>query len=198
MIRAIFGAGGAAHDIRATTQEPDMPCFVDEKFWKPNRNNVFPVSEFNPEKYMIMIGVAEPKDKKAIESRLPQGTVYWSYVHPSAQILDESLVGIGLGSMVGPNCVIVCNSTIGKHSYLNLATTIGHDTNLGDCFTSSPGVNISGDCNIGNRVYFGTNSCCRQKVTICDDVMIGMGAVVLNDINQPGIYIGCPARRINK
>jgi serine acetyltransferase len=30
----------------------------------------------------------------------------------------------------------------------------------------------------------------------CNDVTIGMGAVVVKDITEPGIYVGNPARRL--
>ena len=45
-------------------------------------------------------------------------------------------------------------------------STIGHDTQLGDFVTCSPGVNISGNCKIGNRVLIGTNSAIKENITI--------------------------------
>ena len=46
---------------------------------------------------------------------------------------------------------------------------------------------------IGNRVSIGSNATILP-VTICDDVVIGAGAVVTKDIDKPGIYAGNPAR----
>lgn len=48
---------------------------------------------------------------------------------------------------------------------------------------------------IGDRVSIGTNATILP-VSICDDVVVGAGAVVTRDIAQPGIYAGNPARRI--
>ena len=50
---------------------------------------------------------------------------------------------------------------------------------------------------IGNRVSIGSNVT-LLPVIICDDVVIGAGAVVTKDILKPGIYIGNPARLIAK
>jgi len=33
-------------------------------------------------------------------------------------------------------------------------------------------------------------------VTVCDDVVIGAGAVVTKDITEPGTYVGNPAKKI--
>jgi acetyltransferase-like isoleucine patch superfamily enzyme len=46
---------------------------------------------------------------------------------------------------------------------------------------------------IGSRVSLGSNATILP-VRICDDVVIGAGAVVTKDITQPGIYAGNPAR----
>jgi acetyltransferase-like isoleucine patch superfamily enzyme len=48
---------------------------------------------------------------------------------------------------------------------------------------------------IGNRVSIGSNATILP-VTICDDVVIGAGAVVTRDIKVAGIYVGNPARFI--
>jgi acetyltransferase-like isoleucine patch superfamily enzyme len=46
---------------------------------------------------------------------------------------------------------------------------------------------------VGNRVSIGSNAT-LLPVSICDDVVIGAGAVVTKDIVKPGTYAGNPAR----
>ena len=46
---------------------------------------------------------------------------------------------------------------------------------------------------IGNRVSVGSNATILP-VKICDDVVIGAGAVVTGDITVSGSYVGNPAR----
>ncbi|MBC7483353.1 MAG: N-acetyltransferase, partial [Rhizobacter sp.] len=50
---------------------------------------------------------------------------------------------------------------------------------------------------IGNRVSIGSNAT-LLPVSICDDVVIGAGAVVTRDITEPGIYAGNPARLLRR
>jgi acetyltransferase-like isoleucine patch superfamily enzyme len=49
---------------------------------------------------------------------------------------------------------------------------------------------------IGNRVSIGSNAT-LLPVEICDDVVIGAGAVVTRDIAVSGTYAGNPARLLN-
>lgn len=64
---------------------------------------------------------------------------------------------------------------------------------------SRPGEPAGGDrskwksTNLGNKVSIGSNATILP-VTICDQVVIGAGAVVTRDIVKPGIYAGNPAR----
>ena len=46
---------------------------------------------------------------------------------------------------------------------------------------------------IGDRVSIGSNAT-LLPVSVCDDVVIGAGAVVTRDIDRPGVYAGNPAR----
>lgn len=50
---------------------------------------------------------------------------------------------------------------------------------------------------IGNRVSIGSNATI-MPVTICDDVVIGAGAVVTKSITQPGTYAGNPAHLLRR
>ncbi len=48
---------------------------------------------------------------------------------------------------------------------------------------------------LGDRVSIGTNAT-LLPVFICNDVVVGAGAVVTRDITEPGVYAGSPARKI--
>lgn len=50
---------------------------------------------------------------------------------------------------------------------------------------------------IGNRVSIGSNATILP-ISICDDVVIGAGSVVVKDILEPGVYAGNPAKFIRK
>ena len=52
------------------------------------------------------------------------------------------------------------------------------------------------DTNIGRNVSIGSNATILP-VTVTDNVVIGAGSVVTNDILEDGVYAGNPCRRIN-
>lgn len=110
---------------------------------------------------------------------------------------------------VGPFVEIQANVTIGSrtkvqsHSFICSLVSIGEDCFVGhgvmfvnDTFSS--GGPSGGDqskwkkTRIGNRVSIGSNSTILP-VQICDDVVIGAGAVVTKDIILSGVYVGNPA-----
>ena len=59
-----------------------------------------------------------------------------------------------------------------------------------------PGAIVSGNCNIGDVVYLGTNSSVKQKINICEGVVIGSNGCVVKDINKLGTYVGVPVKII--
>jgi acetyltransferase-like isoleucine patch superfamily enzyme len=61
-----------------------------------------------------------------------------------------------------------------------------------------PGAKILGGAKIGNSCRIGSNSTILPNVQICDDVVIGAGAVVTKSITEPGTYIGVPAKKLIK
>jgi len=195
MRRVLIGAGGFADEVKAHIGDFTMKCFVDDKYYTPNDKNILPLSSFDPSEYEVLIAIGDGKARKEIVNRLPKETKYFSYIHPSAEILGND-VEIGEGSIVCAGAIVTTNCIIGKHTHLNLHTTIGHDNRIGDFFTTAPGAKISGNCNIGECVYFGTNASVRQKITICDNVTIGLNAGVVKNINEPGTYVGVPAKKL--
>jgi len=42
----------------------------------------------------------------------------------------------------------------------------------------------------------GNNSSIREKINICDNVTIGLNSGVVKDINEGGVYVGLPVKKI--
>ncbi len=120
---------------------------------------------------------------------------------------------IGDGSFVGPFVEIQKSVNIGKrcriqsHSFICELVTIGDECFIShgamfvnDLFgTGGPAENpeLWRPTRLGNRVSVGTNATILP-LTICDQVVIGAGAVVTKDITVPGIYAGNPARLLRR
>jgi acetyltransferase-like isoleucine patch superfamily enzyme len=117
---------------------------------------------------------------------------------------------IGQDSFVGPFVEIQRDVVIGKRCRIQSHAFICELVSIGDdCFIShgamfindsfSAGAPAKGrrdlwrSTKIGNEVSIGTNATI-MPVTICDQVVIGAGAVVTKDITRPGVYVGNPAR----
>ncbi|NQY67901.1 MAG: transferase, partial [Flavobacteriales bacterium] len=155
---------------------------------------ILPSSKFEPDLYSVIVSISDVVKRKKIVESLPKNTSYATLIHPS--VVMSEWVEIGAGTIITAGCILTCNIKIGEHSQLNLHTTIGHDTTLGDYFTSAPGAKISGGCVIGNQVYIATNASIKHLLNICSNTTIGMGGVVLKDIEEPGVYVGNPIRKL--
>ncbi len=120
---------------------------------------------------------------------------------------------IGEGCFIGPfveiqKGVIVGDRTkVQSHSFICELVEVGKDCFIGHGVmfindTFSTGQPASGDrtlwksTRIGNSVSIGSNATILP-VSICDNVVIGAGAVVTKDISIPGTYAGNPARKLN-
>jgi acetyltransferase-like isoleucine patch superfamily enzyme len=118
---------------------------------------------------------------------------------------------LGDDCFVGPFVEIQKGVTIGartkvqSHAFVCELVTIGDDCFIGhgvmftnDTFSqggpSKGNRSLWKSTTIGNRVSIGSNAT-LLPVKVCDDVVIGAGAVVTRDIDEPGIYAGNPAKK---
>jgi acetyltransferase-like isoleucine patch superfamily enzyme len=117
---------------------------------------------------------------------------------------------IGNDCFIGPFTEVQKSVRIGartrvqSHAFVCELVTIGEDCFIGhgvmfinDTFsTGGPArghKELWRSTTIGNRVSVGSNATILP-VKICDDVVIGAGAVVTKDITVSGSYVGNPAR----
>jgi sugar O-acyltransferase (sialic acid O-acetyltransferase NeuD family) len=191
MKRALVGYGGHAKEVLSQMGEK-LTCFVDDKYVVEGTE---PLSKFDPKEYELMIAVANSRDRYDIIQRLPKETKYFTWVHPTALIMDGN-IEIGEGSFIGAYSILTTNIKIGKHAILNRGNQIGHDCDIGDYFSAMPGAIVSGNVKIYDLVYMGTNSSVREKISIHSLSTIGMNSAVVKSIENPGTYVGCPVKMI--
>jgi sugar O-acyltransferase (sialic acid O-acetyltransferase NeuD family) len=191
MKRALVGYGGHAREVLSQMGEK-LTCFVDDEYVVEGTE---PLSKFDPKEYELMIAVANSRDRYDIIQRLPKETKYFTWVHPTALIMDDN-IEIGEGSFVGAYSILTTNIKIGKHAILNRGNQIGHDCEIGDYFSAMPGAIVSGNVKIYDLVYMGTNSSVREKLSIHSLVTIGMNSAVVNHIDGTGVYGGVPIQKI--
>lgn len=116
-------------------------------------------------------------------------------IHPSVMMRDVS-VCLGKGNIICAGSILTTDIIIGNHNLINLNCTIGHDVTLGDYNVINPISAISGGVKIGDSNLIGTGTKILQNINIKNDITIGAGAIVTKDLDEPGIYIGMPAKRI--
>ena len=191
MKRALIGYGGHAREVMAQ-MGVKLTCFVDDKYVVHGTN---PISEFDPNEYAVMVAVSNSKDRFDITQRLPKETKYFTWVHPTALIMNDN-IEIGDGSFIGAYSILTTNIKIGKHAILNRGNHIGHDCEIGDYFSAMPGAIVSGNVRIYDCVYMGNNSSIREKLSIHSLSTIGMNSSVVKHIEEPGTYVGCPSEKI--
>ncbi len=148
-----------------------------------------------------------------LESKITDDVVFGEHVKI---VQPVNLYGctIGDNTFVGPFVEIQKDVRIGRnckvqsHAFICEMVTIGDDCFIGhgvmfinDVFsTGGPSGGDKtrwGKTNIGNHVSIGSNATILP-VSICDNAVVGAGAVVTKDITEAGTYACNPARLIRR
>lgn len=166
---------------------PVVPFEELEKFYGPDEHKIFVAVT-----YTQLNRVRTKLHKKAKE----KGFSFATFVHPTA-FVDET-------AQIGDNCFIFelnniqYNAKIGNNVIIWSKNHIGHRAVIKDnCFIST-GVTISGYCEVGENCFLGVNSCIADYKKIAKDCIIGAGAVVLKDTEEGKVYVGNPAKPLEK
>lgn len=151
------------------------------------------IEQFNFDKndYAI-ISIADPQIKENVYKRLKNKINFYTFIANTAIIADRQR--IGEGSVICPYSIISPNAEVGKFVTVNCGTKLGHDSITGDFTSMMVDVVVGGGTIIGKKVYFGSQSVIVPRINICDNVKIGTGSIVVNEINKSGVYFGNPAK----
>lgn len=133
--------------------------------------------------------------KEEVYNRLKDKVEIFTFISPLARVSKFSKIGIG--TIITPNCLITTNVTIGECVLVNLGSQVGHDCTIGDFSSLMTNVDIGGFCKIGRHVFFGSNSTLIPEKRVNNNIRIGAGSIVINNLNKPGTYFGNPAKQLS-
>jgi sugar O-acyltransferase (sialic acid O-acetyltransferase NeuD family) len=204
---AILGSGHLGEQIAhyaISDKHYDCVVFFDD-FTEDKLRNGFPIlgktdavlTEFSKgtfDELLIGLGYQHLNKKKELyelfNTRVPFGKI----VHSSSWV--DNSVSIGAGCVIYPCCSIDANVVIQENTVLNIGCTIAHDTNIGKHCFLSPRVALAGFIVIEEQCVLGINCTIIDNINIVSKTQIGGGTVIINRIDNSGLYVGNPSRFI--
>lgn len=198
----IFGGGGHAKIIADTALSikkydkvtifdknlsEDTEKILDECYFEteePSNTHYEGVDSF--------IGIGDGIIRKKIKEKFYKHN-FCNLISNDAVVSKKSLIETGV--FIAPKAIININSHISEQSIINTNAVVEHDCKIGAFSHIGPNSVLCGGVTLKEHVFIGANSCVNPGIQICDNVLIGSGCVVTNNINEPGIYIGIPAKK---
>jgi sugar O-acyltransferase (sialic acid O-acetyltransferase NeuD family) len=104
---------------------------------------------------------------------------------------------VGKGSIIMHGAMVNVGASVGDNCIINSLALVEHDSFIGNHTHISTGALVNGGCIIGTEVFIGSGAVIAQGVQIADGVIIGAGSIVLKNIEEPGVYAGNPAGKID-
>ena len=200
----VYGAGGHAKVVATAafeTNSYEKIYFLDsaKKDFKFSEESA--IFSLNPEddlltssvdaQSIIAIGDNHIRMKIALEFTSDN---FISIQSPNSYLSQFSKISEGV--FISAGAMINADSFIGPHAIINTGSIIEHDCKIGSFSHVGPNAALGGNVELGSNVFIGGGAFVNPNLSICSDVIVGSGSVVINNINEPGIYAGVPANKI--
>lgn len=211
----IYGAAGGGQNLLHAAQTQlqrqglrQYPCFIDDEVGDNTQvlgRQSMPYADFmkgDPAYRKVVVAIANPATrKKLMEKVLSDGGKLWSVVDKSAVI--DPTAQLGKGATLYAHTVIGSGCVVGKGFRAAAGSILCHDCIVADYVTLCANVTCNGYITIEEGVYIGSNAViingsAMKPIRIGKGAVIGMGAVVLGDVEPYTTVVGNPAKPINK
>lgn len=142
----------------------------------------------------FLIAINDPRIRRAVATRLAGlGVTRWAtVVHPDVRL--HRTVRRGRGCSILGGCHLTTNIDLGDHCILNRGCQVSHDCSIGDFCSLNPGACVAGSVSIGDGCEVGSACAIRQGSRIGRGATLGMGSVIVADVADNAVMVGCPGR----
>jgi sugar O-acyltransferase (sialic acid O-acetyltransferase NeuD family) len=207
----IVGAGGLGREALAAARAGgiwDVKGFVDDRADLPGTTiDGVPVlgsldllTDGSVRDHHALVCTGRPGNttsRARIDERLSAaGVPFASVVHPSASLAAGTR--LGPGAVVLAQVVTTTPITIGRHVVIMPQVVFTHDDVIGDYTTFGAGARLAGGVVVGDGAYIGSGALIREYVTVGAGALVGMGAVVTRDVPPGEVWVGNPARPLDR
>lgn len=145
----------------------------------------------------LVLGIGLPPVKRSVVARLSGLGVPWATViHPQAIIGPN--VSIGAGSYVAAGAIITVNVQIGRFATVNMHCQVAHDDVLESFVTLHPDVHLSGNVTVREGAELGAGAVVIPGVDVGAWATLGAGCVAVKSLAGDHVYIGVPARALER
>jgi acetyltransferase EpsM len=145
----------------------------------------------------VVVAVGDNQVRQRLQARLlAEGLSVAVIVHPSAVV--SSRASVGPGSVVLAQSLVGVGVTLGAGVILNHGVSVDHDSTVGDFAHLSPGVHMGGQVNVGSGVHLAVGVSVRNRTSIGDWSVVGVGAAVVRDIPSRVVAFGVPAEVVRE
>lgn len=147
----------------------------------------------------VFIAIGDNKARKKIFDLIAKNHYdkLINIIAPTATILNPELVK-GKGIFIGHQAFIGALVEVGDNVILNTKCIVEHNSSVKPHCNVAPAAVVLGSVCLHDGAYVGASSTIKQLLHINDWATIGAGAVVVKNINDNGIYVGVPAKKIQR
>lgn len=200
----IIGCGGHGRVVADAAQEMgyDRIAFLDDAYQSFGASDPWRV--LGPLEMMAGLRDEWPEAIAASGANAPRlaahrdllrhGYIAASIVHPSAIISRTAYLGPGV--FVAAAAVVNTGARINDAAIINTGARVDHDSVIEAGAHIAPGAILAGNVHVGERSMLGAGSAVRQGVEIAADITVGVGAAVVRNLTEAGVYAGVPATRL--
>jgi sugar O-acyltransferase (sialic acid O-acetyltransferase NeuD family) len=148
----------------------------------------------------VVVAIADPTARCRVAGRCADNGLETMAVRADNVVVAHDAV-IGDGAILAAFSLISIATRIGRFFHANYHACVAHDCVIGDFVTFGPRATCNGNVHIGDRAYIGAGAIIKQGVPgrplrIGADAVVGMGAVVIEDVAAGQTVVGNPARPI--
>ena len=193
----IYGAGGHGKVVFHTfaSSGHSVAAFIDDKASEkfcglPIINSQLLSAS---ESHTIHFAIGDNRIRSELQNKWDKaGIRAETVIHGNAVVYSET--GIGYGCLVAAGSIVGPGAVIGNGTIINHNSVVDHDCSIGDFCHIAPSATLGGGVEIGNQSLVGANATILPTRKIGSRVVIGAGAVVISDVPNDSVVVGCPAQ----
>ena len=105
---------------------------------------------------------------------------------------------VGENTLIYEHAIMQPFARVGSNVIIRSGAHISHHCEVADHAFVAAGVTLGGNVRVGEQAFIDLGAVVRDGLNIAERSFIGAGAVVLKDTDVDGVYVGNPARKLER